>query len=93
MRRRARGATRGHYWQVAESVKAFFDEGGARVYYQRVVPGGAVASSVPFNGGLVAGLESDVTPADTKITLSHLFGISGGTQLTLVARTARRSGR
>src|SRR5204862_2837852 len=50
---------RGHYWQAAESVKAFFDEGGARIYYQRVVPSGAQSSSVPFNGGLVAELQAD----------------------------------
>jgi phage tail sheath protein FI len=84
---------RGHYWQAAESIKAFFDEGGTRVYYQRVVPSGAVASSVPFNGGLVAALESDVTPADTVIALSHLFGINAGTQLTLVASTGSQIGQ
>ena len=32
----------GQYWRAAESVKAFFDEGGARMYFQRVQPGGAV---------------------------------------------------
>ena len=84
---------RGHYWQAAESVKAFFDEGGARVYYQRVVPGGAVASSAPFNGGLVAALDADVGPADTTITLSHLFGVNAGTQLTLVASTGSTIGQ
>ncbi|TML01400.1 MAG: phage tail protein, partial [Actinobacteria bacterium] len=84
---------RGHYWQAAESVKAFFDEGGARVYYQRVVPGGAVASSAPFNGGLVAALDADVGPADTTLTLSHLFGVNAGTQLTLVAATGSQIGQ
>src|SRR3954452_15871379 len=84
---------RGHYWQAAESIKAFFDEGGARVYYQRVVPSGAAASSVPFNGGLMAALDADVSPADTKLTLSHLFGVSAGTQLTLVASTGSQIGQ
>jgi phage tail sheath protein FI len=76
---------RGHYWQAAESIKAFFDEGGARVYYQRVVPSGALASSAPFNGGLLAGLAADVAPADTAMTLSHVFGINDGVKLTLVS--------
>jgi Bacteriophage tail sheath protein len=84
---------RGHYWQAAESVKAFFDEGGARLYYQRVVPSGAQSSSVPFHGGLVAALQADVGPADTTITLSHLFGINAGTQLTLVASTGSQIGQ
>jgi phage tail sheath protein FI len=75
---------RGHYWQAAESVKAFFDEGGARLYYQRVVPSGAPAAHADFNGGLIAGLAADVAPADTAITLSHVFGINAGTQLTLL---------
>ena len=84
---------RGHYWQAAEAIKAFFDEGGARVYYQRVVPHGALASWVPFHGGLVAVLDADVAPADTQITLSHVFGINAGTWLTLVAGTGSQIGR
>src|SRR5688572_10327741 len=49
-------ADRGRYWLAAESVKAFFDEGGARLFFQRVVPSGAIASSAAFNGGLYAQL-------------------------------------
>jgi uncharacterized protein len=74
---------RGAYWQAAESIKAFFDEGGARAYFQRVVPSNAKASTADFNGGLIAGLAADVEPADTTITPTHLFGIAAGGQLTL----------
>ena len=35
----------GRWWNAAESVKAFFDEGGARLFFQRVQPSGAAASS------------------------------------------------
>jgi uncharacterized protein len=77
-------AQRGHYWQMAESVKAFFDEGGARIYVQRVVPSAAAASSADFNGGLYAGLTQDVDPASTTVSLTHVFGVDAGTQLALV---------
>jgi phage tail sheath protein FI len=73
-----------HYWQAAESIKAFFDEGGARVYFQRVVPGGAAASKATFHGGLYAGLAQDVEPADTKVQLSHVFGVKADAKLALV---------
>jgi phage tail sheath protein FI len=74
----------GHYWQAAESIKAFFDEGGARVYFQRVVPKTAVRSGASFKGGLTAGLAQDVKPEDKTIRLAHVFGINAGTKLALV---------
>jgi phage tail sheath protein FI len=77
-------ASRGHYWHAAESVKAFFDEGGARVYFQRVVPSGALAAHGDFSGGLYAGLRQDVAPADVTIQLTHVTGIAAGTPLTFV---------
>src|SRR4249920_718175 len=55
-------ADRGYYWQTAEAIKAFFDEGGARLFFQRVVPSGADASTAEFNGGLYATLTQDVKP-------------------------------
>src|SRR5229473_3345468 len=76
---------RGHYWQAAESIQGFFDEGGARVYYQRVVPSGAVKSSTAFHGGLLAALKADVGPADTKLSLSHVFGINPNAALRLIS--------
>ncbi len=75
----------GQWWQTAESVKAFFDEGGARVYFQRVSPGGAVASSRGFNGGLLALVQTDVTPTSTTIGLSHVVGVTGGTNLDVLS--------
>ena len=77
-------ADRGYYWQAAEGVKAFFDEGGARLYFQRVVPSAAVASNAAFNGGLYARLVQDVDPADTTVSLSHVFAVVAGTTLAFV---------
>ncbi len=75
----------GQYWRAAESVKAFFDEGGARMYFQRVQPGGAVASSRGFNGGLFALVQTDVAPTSTTIGLSHVIGIANGNALDVVS--------
>src|SRR5207248_2584912 len=36
---------------------------------------------------------ADVGPADTTLTLSHLFGVNAGTQLTLVAATGSQIGQ
>jgi phage tail sheath protein FI len=76
---------RGRWWHAAESVKAFFDEGGARMYFQRVQPGGAAESSRPFNGGLFALLDGDVNPESTKVPLSHVVGIAAGASLDVVS--------
>ncbi|MGO4362938.1 phage tail sheath family protein [Terrabacter sp. RAF57] len=78
----------GRYWHAAESVKAFFDEGGATMWFQRVVPKGAAASSRGFNGGLQALVQSDVSPVSTTVTLSHTFGLAAGGNLTFVSETA-----
>jgi Bacteriophage tail sheath protein len=76
---------RGRWWHAAESVKAFFDEGGARMYFQRVQPGGATESSRGFNGGLFALLDSDVLPTSTTMRLSHVVGIAAGATLDVVS--------
>jgi uncharacterized protein len=75
---------RGYWWHAAESVKAFFDEGGARLYFQRVQPSGAQTSRKAFNGGLFALLDSDVTPTSTTITLSHVVTVAAGDTLDLI---------
>jgi phage tail sheath protein FI len=74
----------GYYWQAAESIKAFFDEGGARLYFQRVLPRDAKPSNAQLNGGLSAALAQDVAEADTTITLTHVFGIIAGRTVELV---------
>ena len=71
-------APSGHFWQAAESIKGFFDEGGARVYFQRVVSSQAVTSTADFDAGLFAGLTRDVAPGDLTIELSHVFGVGTG---------------
>jgi Bacteriophage tail sheath protein len=76
---------RGQYWRAAESVKAFFDEGGARMYFQRVQPGDAVASTRQFHGGLFALLDGDVTVDSDKMRLSHVVGIAQGDNLEVIS--------
>jgi uncharacterized protein len=75
----------GQWWQTAESVRAFFDEGGARAYVQRVQAGGATESSRGFNGGLLALVQTDVAPTSTAIGLSHVVGVIGGTTLEVLS--------
>jgi hypothetical protein len=84
---------RGRYWHAAESVRAFFDEGGARMYFQRVQPGGAVASSRPFNGGFLALLDGDVDPADTTVRLTHVVGIDAGVTLDVAGEDGSTIGQ
>ncbi len=85
---RAAWLNRGYYWHAAESAKAFFDEGGARLYFQRVVPStpgaAATASTATLAGGVSAVLAQDLEPADTTMQLSHVFGIKKGATLGLV---------
>jgi hypothetical protein len=64
---RTQWANRGHWWHAAESVKAFFDEGGARMYFQRVWSGAAVAADTDVNGGLQAIIETDIEPTSTTV--------------------------
>ncbi len=83
----------GQYWHAAESVKAFFDEGGARMYFQRVQPGGAVASSRAFNGGLFA-LVRQTSRRLRPPSASHMSSASPpAMRSTWSATTARCSGR
>lgn len=73
----------GYWWHAAESVRAFFDEGGARAYVQRVEPGGAAASSIGLAGGLVAVVDGDVSPTSTTMRFAHTFGIASGDTLEI----------
>jgi phage tail sheath protein FI len=76
---------RGRWWHAAESVKAFFDEGGSRLYFQRVRPSAAAASSRNLNAGLFALLGSDVANNSRTITLSHAITLTSGASLDLVS--------
>jgi phage tail sheath protein FI len=78
-------ATRGRYWNAAESVKAFFDEGGARLFFQRVQPSGSQAAGRNFNGGLFALLTSDVSPTSRTLALSHLVTVAANSDLDLIS--------
>jgi phage tail sheath protein FI len=75
----------GYYWQAAESVKGFFDEGGARLFFQRVTAHGASGSHADFKGGVYAGLARDVGPTDQTIALTHVFNLETGTKLGIVS--------
>ena len=78
-------ATRGRYWNAAESVKAFFDEGGARLFFQRVQPSGSAAAGRNFNGGLFALLTADVSPTSRTLTLSHVVTVAANSSLDLIS--------
>jgi len=87
----------GRWWQFPLAVRAFFDNGGQRLYVKRVFTGGglpaaaqnaantAVASNGNFQAGLVAEIESDATASANPVafTVHHLVGISIGTAVTL----------
>jgi phage tail sheath protein FI len=72
----------GTFWQFPLSVKGFFDNGGQRMYVKRVFASGAAAASNTFGNGLVAEITKD-SPDGAILDLSHLFGISNGTPLTV----------
>jgi uncharacterized protein len=76
--------TRGRYWNAAESVKAFFDEGGSRMFFQRVQPSGSQAASRGFNGGLFALLTGDVSPTSRTLALSHVVTVAANSSLDLI---------
>jgi Bacteriophage tail sheath protein len=78
-------ATRGRYWNAAESVKAFFDEGGARLYFQRVQPSGSQTAGRNFNGGLFSLLASDVSPVSRTMTLSHVVTVAANSSLDVIS--------
>jgi len=82
---RSSWAARGRWWHTAESVKAFFDEGGARMFFQRVQPASATASTRSFNAGVFALLESDVANDSREITLSHVTTVDAGDSLRLIS--------
>jgi phage tail sheath protein FI len=77
--------TRGRYWNAAESVKAFFDEGGARLFFQRVQPSGSAAAAADFNGGLFALLTADVSPTSRTLTLSHVVTVAANSSLDVIS--------
>lgn len=78
-------AARGRYWNAAESVKAFFDEGGARLFFQRVQPSGSATAGRNFNGGLFALLTADVNPTSRTLTLSHVVTVAANSSLDLIS--------
>ncbi len=68
----------GRWWQFPLSVKAFFDNGGQRIYIKRVFssgPSGAAASSGKLGKGLVSDVIQDAPKGATRIKLAHLIGI------------------
>ncbi len=82
---RQQWGNQGHWWHAAESVKGFFDEGGTRVYFQRVTSGDAAPSDASYDGGLVTGLETDIEPAGDPVRLRHTVGIAAGATLNALS--------
>jgi phage tail sheath protein FI len=77
-------ATLGDWWKFPLAVKAFFDNGGQRMYVKRVVSGNAVRAETTLGTGVVSELVQNAVAADTTLRLRHLIGIDNGTNLTLV---------
>ena len=81
-----RGATTVSTGSAAESVKAFFDEGGARVYFQRVQPGGAVAVQPGLQRRPVRARRRPTSRRLPPPSASqHVVGIADGNALDVVS--------
>ncbi len=90
----------GRWWDFPLAVKAYFDNGGQRLYVKRVFAGGAlpanqqnannsaVAANATLWRGLVANIERDAAPTNPAtnlaLVMSHLTGVFVGTVVTLV---------
>ena len=81
---------RGRWWHAAESVKAFFDEGGARMFFQRVQPGGGRGVQPrPSTAGCSRSSRATSANDSRAITLSHVTTVDAGDTL----RRGQRRGR
>lgn len=79
------GEDRGY---LGHAAKAFFDNGGKRLYVARVVdPATATRNQLRLGQGVVLRLGRRANAGDTRIELSSLRGISVGTGLTFRRRT------
>ena len=74
----------GRWWHFPLAVKAFFDNGGQRLYVKRVVSGTAVPASGALGGGLVSEITRDAAAGATSIEVRHLVGVTGGDVVTIV---------
>lgn len=70
----------GEWWLFAHSVRAFFDNGGQRLYVRRVLPATAVAASANFSAGFTAQV---VGVEGTTVELDHVIGLEGGDSLRI----------
>src|SRR5438552_2862339 len=71
-----------HYLPYA--VQGFFENGGERVYIQRVISGtAAAATSNNVTGGLITRLAKNAKRTETTLNLNTLRGIDINTKLTL----------
>jgi uncharacterized protein len=71
---------------VGHAVRAFFDNGGRRMYVARVVDG-ATRNAVQLGQGVVLRLLRSARAGDTTVALTSLRGIDVGTGLTFRRRT------
>ena len=83
----------GFWWLFPQAVKAFFDNGGEQLYVKRVFAAdksatakGASPATANFTGGLFANVATSAPKGATSIAVSHLVGISHGTQVTILYR-------
>jgi len=77
-------ATLGDWWRFPLGVKAFFDNGGQRLYVKRVISAQAARAGTALGAGVISELLQNAAAGDTQLRLRHLIGIDNGATLTLV---------
>jgi uncharacterized protein len=80
----AASAALGDWWKFPLAVKAFFDNGGQRLYVKRVISTGAVSAASTLGTGFISEVAQNATAADVNIRLRHVIGIGIGTNLVPV---------
>lgn len=84
----------GYFWRFALAVKGFFDNGGQRLYVQRVTARGALSSDTQLVEGFYLDLAKPAKAGDTELKLSSgsgLLGIAKGSKLTLTTVDASKT--
>jgi phage tail sheath protein FI len=76
----------GRWWLFPLEVKAFFDNGGQRLYVKRVAGAAATAATAAVSTGRASGVVEDAPAGAESLRLEHLVGLSGVGQEISVRR-------
>ena len=80
----------GHWWQFPLAVKAFFENGGKRLYVKRVVSKSAVAAEADLGQGMVSEVTADAKADATALKIRHLIGIQNTSSVQVFTGGATR---